>query len=569
MRSSERSSPIPGSWSPWPPSRHPIPLAELVARPALNLHVPELAILTSPLTRTWAARRELLERVSLPHGDTLDLAVLLAAWQRGGLRAITELPVAAPLRPERDGRAAGRLRAAVPAGRARGRHARPLERVRRPRRHAAGEPRRASCARVSRLLLIRHGQSTWNAAHRWQGQADPPLSAAGEAQARAAVAGFARLPPFAALLCSPLQRARRTAQVLADGAGLAPPVPVPGLEERDAGPWQGLTHAEIDAEYPGARHGTWRPPGYEPDEQLRARVLAALLPHAGASVAVVVHEGVIRALDGEPAALANLDARWLAPAGGSLRADGARFSLIGEQARTKERPGRAGRPGLCEDSAGGAPRGGTGDYMVLIVIFATPMTRPALSASMPKVWFSRSAASCLSLTVVPSSTALEPSAFARSGFSVRPSRKNSGALGRSLFAVDETSPVRTDLPGSMSKFGQLDLLAAGLEASSPQPRGRDALDERGDRARGVVRDVAAGDREGRDAGLGDGGGPTGPGVTLRSVSAWTKPASRVTLVVKPVTLSTLAAGSGLAESLEAAGAAALLVLGCRRRRRRP
>ncbi len=78
------------------------PLAELVARPALNLHAPELAVLTSPLTRTWAIRRELLETLPLPHGAALDLAVLLDTWTRHGLQAIAERPVAAPVADHHD-----------------------------------------------------------------------------------------------------------------------------------------------------------------------------------------------------------------------------------------------------------------------------------------------------------------------------------------------------------------------------------------------------------------------------------------------------------------------------------
>ncbi len=75
---------------------HPDPLAELVARPALNLHAPELAVLASPLTRTWAARRELLAGLALPHGDAADLTVLVDTWRGHGLAAVAERRVAAP-----------------------------------------------------------------------------------------------------------------------------------------------------------------------------------------------------------------------------------------------------------------------------------------------------------------------------------------------------------------------------------------------------------------------------------------------------------------------------------------
>jgi len=75
---------------------HPDPVAELVARPALNLYAPELAVLSSPLTRTWAARRSLLQALTLPDGDAVDLTVVVDTWARHGLHAIAEHPVACP-----------------------------------------------------------------------------------------------------------------------------------------------------------------------------------------------------------------------------------------------------------------------------------------------------------------------------------------------------------------------------------------------------------------------------------------------------------------------------------------
>lgn len=181
---------------------------------------------------------------------------------------------------------------------------------------------------MTRLLLVRHGESTWNAERRWQGQADAPLSERGEAQARAAGPAVAALPAFDRVVCSPLQRARRTAELLADAAGLTPPEPVAGLEERAAGPWTGLTHDEIDALHPGARAGSWRPEGYETEAALLLRATATLSALDGTRVLVVVHEGVIRALDGDPAPLPNLGARWLQRVAGALEADGPRLALL-------------------------------------------------------------------------------------------------------------------------------------------------------------------------------------------------------------------------------------------------
>lgn len=204
---------------------------------------------------------------------------------------------------------------------------------------------------MSLLLLVRHGQSTWNAEGRWQGTADPPLSPHGDAQARGAAPVLAALlPRTASVACSPLLRAQRTAELLAAAAGLAPPTPVAGLEERDAGPWTGLTHAEIDADWPGAREDGRRPGGFEADASLLARATAALAEidaAAGAEPALVVtHEGLIRALerarghnDGK---LANLGARWFALRDGVPEPDGPRLMLL-----TDERPGP---PGVFGDA---------------------------------------------------------------------------------------------------------------------------------------------------------------------------------------------------------------------------
>ena len=69
-----------------------------------------------------------------------------------------------------------------------------------------------------RMLLIRHGQSTWNAAGRWQGQADPPLSDLGRLQAKLAAAAvpdaIGGVPT--AIWASTLQRAAETARIIAD-----------------------------------------------------------------------------------------------------------------------------------------------------------------------------------------------------------------------------------------------------------------------------------------------------------------------------------------------------------------
>jgi probable phosphoglycerate mutase len=177
---------------------------------------------------------------------------------------------------------------------------------------------------ATRLLVVRHGQSTWNAEGRWQGHSDPPLSSLGELQARAGASAVAALGITAAF-SSDLKRAHRTAELLAP-----PPLEVgvePMLKERNVGAWEGLTHEEIDAQFPGMREAYQHPPGFESDEELVARVHPAIAAVAtrlgdGAVVLVVSHGGVIRSLErwlGAPSTpVPNLAGRWFVADGAEL-----------------------------------------------------------------------------------------------------------------------------------------------------------------------------------------------------------------------------------------------------------
>jgi glucosyl-3-phosphoglycerate phosphatase len=177
---------------------------------------------------------------------------------------------------------------------------------------------------MTRLLLVRHGQSTWNVIGRWQGRADPPLSEAGEAQARAAAAA---LGPVDGMWSSDLIRARRTAELLAP-RGVRVRLDS-RLRERDVGAWTALTRHEIEARDPRWLEDGRRPEGWEPDAALVARAVPALqevveaLGSEGTGI-VVSHGGVIRAvaqhLGAEPAPVPNLG-------GVGLHVDGAAFVL--------------------------------------------------------------------------------------------------------------------------------------------------------------------------------------------------------------------------------------------------
>ncbi|MGH9121899.1 MAG: histidine phosphatase family protein [Acidimicrobiales bacterium] len=104
------------------------------------------------------------------------------------------------------------------------------------------------------MLVLRHAQSTWNADGRWQGWADPPLSDEGVRQAH--VGGSQLLEALsgawdAQRFSSDLLRARRTAEILGQSAGLTSPLQIDDrLRERDVGAWSGSTRAEIESIWP-------------------------------------------------------------------------------------------------------------------------------------------------------------------------------------------------------------------------------------------------------------------------------------------------------------------------------
>src|SRR5919202_2469674 len=102
-----------------------------------------------------------------------------------------------------------------------------------------------------RLILVRHGESTWNAEERLQGQLDPPLSERGREQSRA-LAAIADGVPDDRVVCSDLTRARETAELI----GLRPARFDPRWREIDIGSWGGKTAAEIDAQ--GETLTNWR-----------------------------------------------------------------------------------------------------------------------------------------------------------------------------------------------------------------------------------------------------------------------------------------------------------------------
>jgi probable phosphoglycerate mutase len=145
--------------------------------------------------------------------------------------------------------------------------------------------------------MLRHGQSEWNALGRWQGQADIELTDLGYDQARSAVQ---KLGMFDAIASSDLRRARMTAHIISEGLGAGLLDPDLRLRETDVGEWQGLTHTQIERDWPGylAEHN--RPPGFESDDSIVARVTNSLVDLAtqfeGGEVLCIAHAGVIRVM---------------------------------------------------------------------------------------------------------------------------------------------------------------------------------------------------------------------------------------------------------------------------------
>ncbi len=153
------------------------------------------------------------------------------------------------------------------------------------------------------LFLVRHGETDWNAAGRWQGQTDVPLNPRGREQARE-VAGRLRAAGLAAVASSDLLRARSTAEIVAAELGLTVNHLDAALRERRFGCFEGLTREEVAARFPEA----WAryvadpgpaPPGGESREELLGRLLPAIASAAArlpGPLLVVLHGGAMRAL---------------------------------------------------------------------------------------------------------------------------------------------------------------------------------------------------------------------------------------------------------------------------------
>jgi probable phosphoglycerate mutase len=157
----------------------------------------------------------------------------------------------------------------------------------------------------TRILLIRHGETAWNAERRLQGHLDIALNAQGERQAALLAASLAD-EPLDLIVASDLQRARQTALAVAALRGMSVEVDA-RLRERGYGGFEGLLYSEIEARFP-REFAAWQardvdaplPPGRNVGETFRqffgratGAILALGAAHPGKTLALVAHGGVL------------------------------------------------------------------------------------------------------------------------------------------------------------------------------------------------------------------------------------------------------------------------------------
>lgn len=183
---------------------------------------------------------------------------------------------------------------------------------------AVGAPA-AGAGEHCRLVLARHGQTAWNAEGRFQGQADPPLDATGQAQAEQLAAEVLALRPDV-LVSSDLRRAGKTAMAVSRGCGLEVQLDR-SLREIDLGLWEGLHWHQAAERFPEEyRHWSHdvRCGGGETEGEAGARAAASMrrivaTTDGGSTVVVVAHGLVLKRAMGLLA-----EDGTIGPAGGGL-----------------------------------------------------------------------------------------------------------------------------------------------------------------------------------------------------------------------------------------------------------
>jgi broad specificity phosphatase PhoE len=167
--------------------------------------------------------------------------------------------------------------------------------------------------------MVRHGETEWSKSGQHTGISDLPLTERGEQAARR-VGRFLARTPVDQVFCSPLQRARRTAEL----AGITDPVVDPELVEWDYGDYEGRTRAQVREQDPDWTVWKDGAPGGESPQQVSDRVDGLIGKYAGLTgrVLLVAHGHVLRALG----------ARWIGEPvqlGEHLPLDTATLSILG------------------------------------------------------------------------------------------------------------------------------------------------------------------------------------------------------------------------------------------------
>jgi alpha-ribazole phosphatase/probable phosphoglycerate mutase len=157
---------------------------------------------------------------------------------------------------------------------------------------------------MTRIFLIRHGETEGAESRRYKGHMDVPLSENGIEQIKR-VADYIADNLLTVVYCSDLSRALKSAEIIAEPHGIKPVI-VEALKERSFGVWEGMSFDEIKGKWPDAFNAwaenplKFSPMGGESTIDVRNRVIKAfeeiMKNHNGQNIAIVSHGGVIRVL---------------------------------------------------------------------------------------------------------------------------------------------------------------------------------------------------------------------------------------------------------------------------------
>jgi broad specificity phosphatase PhoE len=171
---------------------------------------------------------------------------------------------------------------------------------------------------MTRLILVRHGETEWNRVERFRGHVDVPLNTTGLAHAEVTARRIHSVSPVTAVYCSPLSRAAKTAHAIATPFQLRA-TPLQDLIDIDYGEWQGKSPEEVGSLWPDLpsawheRPHTVHIPGGESLDDIRGRCRRALRQvaerHQGGCVLVVAHTVINRVILLEVLGLGN-DRFW-------------------------------------------------------------------------------------------------------------------------------------------------------------------------------------------------------------------------------------------------------------------